>query len=217
MILKIVTYGHPSLRAKGSKIAQIDERVRRFASDMVETVLNVNGIGLASQQVGLPLQLFVLNVPQEKSRLGKIFLEERPVPFDSLMPMVVINPEIKTYGKIVCALEGCLSFPSVEGSPLIQGVISRPSCVLLHATNLEGKEIKFHTNGLLARAIQHEFDHLQGTLFIDHMEPTALEELQPALKHLLALEWFSENQWREIGAGKFWLGVANEHSGEENK
>lgn len=215
MILKIVTYGHPSLRAKGVKITKVDERIRKFASDMIETVLDVKGIGLAAQQVGLPLQLFVLNVPRDKLRL-EVSLEEKAIPIENLMPMVVINPEIQTYGKRVHALEGCLSFPVIEGCPLIQGMISRPSCVSLYAKNLDGHKITFHTTGLLARAVQHEFDHLQGVLFIDHMEPAISKELQPAIKHLLSVELLEEKHLRGKVRGKFWLGATNEHTSEKN-
>ncbi|ALJ56256.1 Peptide deformylase [Candidatus Xiphinematobacter sp. Idaho Grape] len=187
MILKIVSYGHPTLRVKGKNVAQINKRILRLVADMTETVINANGIGLAAQQVGSPLQLFVLNLPQDTC-LNAMFPAVGSAPSQLSMPAVVVNPKIETYGGIVYALEGCLSFPIAEGSYPIQGLVPRPSRVFLHAQNLEGKKMEFHAAGLLARAIQHEFDHLQGVLFIDRMDPGTLEELRPAVERLLKLK-----------------------------
>jgi peptide deformylase len=187
MILKIVSYGHPTLRVKGKNVSQINKRILRLVEDMTETVIDANGIGLAAQQVGFPLQLFVLNLPQDIC-LSAMFSAAGSVPSKLSMPIVAVNPEIETYGGIVYALEGCLSFPIIEGSHPVQGLVPRPSRVFLRAQNLEGKKMEFHATGLLARAIQHEFDHLQGVLFIDRMEPDTLEELRPAVERLLKLE-----------------------------
>jgi len=185
MILKIVSYGHPALRVKGKNVAKINKRVLRLVADMTETVIDANGIGLAAQQVGFPLQLFVLNLPGDQSRLNAMFPMVGSVPPKLLMPVAVVNPEIEPYGEVVYALEGCLSFPVIEGSYPIQGLVPRPSCVFLCAQDLEGKKMEFHSTGLLARVIQHEFDHLQGVLFIDRMDPSTLEELKPAVERLL--------------------------------
>ncbi|QQY08328.1 MAG: peptide deformylase [Candidatus Xiphinematobacter sp.] len=186
MILKIARYGHPVLRMRGKNVVQINRRVLQLAADMTETVIDANGIGLAAQQIGLPLQLFVLNLPRDKSCLNVVFPETG---FPKLpMPIALVNPVIEPYGEIDYALEGCLSFPTIEGSYPIQGLVPRPTCVFLRALNLEGKKMEFYATGLLARAIQHEFDHLQGVLFIDRMDPDTLETLRPAVEGLLELK-----------------------------
>ncbi len=179
--MKIVTYGHPALRSQGRKITKVDNRLRQLAADMIETMRNAEGIGLAAQQIGLPLQMFVLEVLQDMDRPSKMWKSGNPVPFDSLMPLVVVNPEIKTDGELHCAREGCLSFPDIFGK------VERPARVHLRAHDLEGEPIEFLAEGLLARAIQHEFDHLQGVLFIDRMDPKTRQELASSIETLMNL------------------------------
>ncbi|PWU07312.1 MAG: peptide deformylase [Verrucomicrobia bacterium] len=178
MVLEVVTYGHPALRSKGRKVAEIDDRLRRLAADMVDTMREKNGVGLAAQQVGVSMQLFVLEVLQNEERPGKMWKNGQESPFDHLMPLVVINPEIEPEGEIESEQEGCLSFPDVFGE------VPRPSRVRLRALGLDGQPIDFLAGGLLARAIQHEYDHLQGTLFIDRMDAQTRRELEPAIAML---------------------------------
>ncbi len=179
MLLEITTDEHPALRTKGRAVARIDDSIRELAEDMIETMREAEGIGLAAQQVGRPLQLFVLEVPQMKDRPSTMRIEGGAADFESLMPMVLINPEIQTFGKILLEGEGCLSFPGLRGD------VARPLSVLVKATLLDGREISFEADGLLARAVQHEFDHLQGILFIDRMsEEDRREELPDDVRRL---------------------------------
>lgn len=179
MLLEITTHDHPALRTKGRPVAAIDARTRELAEDMIETMREAEGIGLAAQQVGRPLQLFVLEVPQMKDRPSAMRIDGSPADFEALMPMVLINPEIQTFGKIRLESEGCLSFPGLRGD------VARPLSVLVTATLLDGREISFEADGLLARAVQHEFDHLQGILFIDRMsEADRREELPEDVRRL---------------------------------
>lgn len=176
MILEIVTYGHPVLRTRGQKITHIDDPMRQLAADMIDTMHHKMGVGLAAQQIGRPLQLFVLGVLQNENRSSQMWVEGNSVPFDPLMPMVVVNPEIEPEEEeVVSDQEGCLSFPEVFGN------VERPARVRLRAHDLEGNPIEFRAEGLLARAVQHEFDHLQGVLFIDRMAPSTRQELEPTL------------------------------------
>lgn len=175
MILEVVNYGHPALRAKGRKVSRIDNRLRQLAADMIETMRQKSGVGLAAQQVGLSLQLFVLEVLQDPERPSQMWQDGSSVSFDELMPMVIINPEIEVEGEVKSEGEGCLSFPGVYGK------VARPMRTRLRAQDLEGGVIELLAEGLLARAIQHEFDHLQGVLFIDRMDAKTRRELQPAI------------------------------------
>ncbi len=178
MILDVVTYGHPALRSKGRKVAQVDDRLRQLAADMIDTMRDKNGVGLAAQQVGISMQLFVIEVFQEQERPSQMWENDKEVPFDHLMPMVVINPEIEPEGEIESEQEGCLSFPDIFGK------VPRSTRVRLRAYDLDGRPIEFCAGGLLARAIQHEYDHLQGALFIDRMDAETHRELEPAIAML---------------------------------
>ncbi len=179
MILEIVLHEHPSLRTKGSPVAQVDDRIRSLAMEMIETMNDAEGIGLAAQQVGLPIQLFVLDVPHMKDRPSNMRVDGKPADFASLMPMVCINPRIEPFGKVRIENEGCLSFPGLRGD------VPRRVSVRLSALDLEGRGFTLEADGLLARAIQHEFDHLQGILYIDRMSPEdRLEELPTEIRQL---------------------------------
>lgn len=179
MLLEITKHEHPSLRTKGRAVAKIDAKLRELAGDMIETMRESEGVGLAAQQIGLPLQMFVLDVAQMKDRPSAMRVNGKPFDFAALMPIVLLNPKIKTFGKIRLESEGCLSFPGLRGE------IPRPFSVHVKAGTLGGSEIEFEADGLLARAVQHEFDHLQGILFIDRMsEVERLEELPPEIRRL---------------------------------
>jgi len=179
MILEITRYEHPSLRTKGRVIAKIDARIRELAADMVETMREAEGIGLAAQQVGLPLQMFVLDVPRLKDRPSAMRVEGKTADFLEFMPLVLLNPVIEAFGKIRMESEGCLSFPGLRGD------VPRPRSVRIRAHTIDGTDLEFEADGLLARAVQHEFDHLQGILFIDRMsEDNRLEELPPEVRRL---------------------------------
>jgi peptide deformylase len=176
--MKVVTYGHPALRSQGRKVTNVDSRLRQFAADMIKIMRDKDGIGLAAQQVGLPLQMFVLEVLQNMERPSQMWKSGNSILFDPLMPLVVVNPEIETEGEMEIEGEGCLSFPGIFGK------VARPARVYLRAHDLEGEPIEFLAEGLLARAVQHEFDHLQGVLFIERMDPETRQELEPAIATL---------------------------------
>lgn len=176
MILEIVQYGHPALRTKGRRIDKIDDNLRQLISDMVETMYDADGVGLAAQQVGRPLQLCVIDVVGVKDRPSAMRIGGRPVSIAEHMPLVLINPEVETFGKERKANEGCLSFPGVTAG------IVRPASVRVKAQTLDGEPIEFEADGLLARAVLHENDHLQGVLFIDRMDPKERKALEPELE-----------------------------------
>lgn len=180
MVLEITIHEHPALRTRGRQVEKLDEKILRLAEDMIETMREAEGVGLAAQQVGLPLQMFVLDVPQMKDRPSTMRVGGKPVDFEALMPLILINPEIRTFGKIRVEGEGCLSFPGLRGD------VPRPLCVHVKARTLEGEEIEFEAEGFLSRAVQHEFDHLQGILYIDRMtEEDRLEELPKEIRQLV--------------------------------
>jgi peptide deformylase len=178
MVLPIVEYGHPALRAKGRRIEKTDERIRKLAEDMIDTMNDANGVGLAAQQVGLPLQLCVIDV-LDADEPGDMIVNGEPADLEDYMPLVLVNPEIEPFGDVQSVTEGCLSFPGMQGK------IPRPIEVRVKAGTLEGETLEFSATGLLARAVQHEHDHLHGILYIDRMEPGDLEAVKPVIEKLL--------------------------------
>jgi peptide deformylase len=178
MILEVIKYGHPVLRQKGAAIEKITPEIKKLIADMFETMNERHGVGLAAQQVGRALQLTVIDVREAKDRPSTLELKGKPADVNDIMPLVLINPEIKPSGEMVRSGEGCLSFPEIFAE------ISRPEFVDVKALNEKGKPIEFRAGGLLARAVQHETDHLNGILFIDRMERKKKEEFRNELDAL---------------------------------
>ena len=180
MILEIVKYGHPVLRQKGARIDKITPEIKRLIADMFETMRERHGIGLAAQQVGQALQLTVIDVRDVTDRPSTLELNGQPADPAEIMPLVLINPEVKPVGEPVAAGEGCLSFPEIYGE------VSRPGSVEVKALNEKLKPMEFRAGGLLSRVIQHEMDHLNGILFIDRMTKKIKDEIREQLDELQA-------------------------------
>lgn len=186
MILEIVKFGTPVLRQKGVRIEKITPEIKQIAADMLETMEKANGVGLAAQQVGHPLQLAVIDVAGVEDRPSTLEIDGKEADIDSHMPMVLINPELTPEGEKISGPEGCLSFPEIFTD------VERPGGVRVRALNEHNRVVEFRCTGLLSRAIQHEVDHLNGILFIDRISraekeevKTQLEELQAKTKELL--------------------------------
>lgn len=150
MVRTILHYPDKRLREKGKKIEKVTDELRQLIDDMAETMYAAPGVGLAATQIGEALQLFIVDIAdaEEPSDL-KVF----------------INPEILESTGEVTWQEGCLSFPGVQED------IDRAAHVRVRALDRDGKTFELEADGLLAVAIQHEYDHLQGQLMIDHMGP----------------------------------------------
>ncbi len=180
MLLPIVKYGHPVLRKKGARIERVTADLERLILDMLETMHVARGVGLAAQQVGHALQLAVVDVTGVADRPSTLYLEDQPANVEAFMPVVLINPEITPVGESVTGAEGCLSFPEIYAD------VTRSESVEVKAQDAKGRPISFRAGGLLARAVQHEVDHLNGLLFIDRMETATRRELKAELEALQA-------------------------------
>ena len=178
MILPILQYGDPVLRAKGRPIEAIDDRIRELAANMIETMHAAHGVGLAAQQIGEALQLTVLDISAVEDRPSTLKLGGTDVDPKTAMPLGLINPEIELLGETEIGVEGCLSFPEITGD------IERAQWVTVRAQTLGGDTIQFEASGFLARAVQHEGDHLNGILFIDRMRSAAKAALSSRLRRL---------------------------------
>ena len=159
-MLQIVTYPHPTLRHKSLPIKRVDAELRQRIAQMFELMYSSRGIGLAANQVDLPLRLFIMNLEGEAGK-GEEF--------------VFINPVLSHPKGSESKEEGCLSLPELYAE------VVRPKRVRIQAYGVDGREIQADVDGMFARCAQHEVDHLDGVLFIDRVNPTMQPELQPAL------------------------------------
>jgi len=178
MRFSILQYGDPILRTKGKPIDKIDPRIRELAQNMIETMHAANGVGLAAPQIGEALQLTVLDVSEVEDRPSTMKLNGESIDPKIAMPLVLINPQIDLGAETEKGTEGCLSFPEITGE------IVRAKLITVRAQNLDGEPIEIETTGFLARAVQHEIDHLNGILFIDRMSTAAKISLSSKLKRL---------------------------------
>ncbi len=169
MLLPIVVYGDPVLEKKGEKIKEINDDIKKLVEDMYETMKAAPGIGLAAPQVGKSLQLAIVDLSAGERP------EER---------IVLINPEIVEQEGTQKEEEGCLSFPGIFG------FVERPEKVKVKYTDLDGTEKIIEAEGLLARALSHEIDHLNGKLFINKLAPVKKRMVIKKIKKLM-----KEGRW----------------------
>lgn len=151
-VIPIRTLPDPILRQKARQVKSIDKSIEKLINDMVETMHSASGVGLAAPQVGVPLRVIVIGLPEEEE-------------------LALINPQIvrRTGERLVN--EGCLSIPGYFAQ------VQRAEVVRVKGLDRTGKEIRLRADDLLAQALEHEIDHLNGVLYVDHLE--SMDELQP--------------------------------------
>jgi peptide deformylase len=163
MPLEVIFYPHPTLRYVSKPIKRVDSDLRRIADEMLDLMYESRGVGLAANQVDLPLRMFVANPTGEKGA-GEEY--------------VMLNPEVQRPKGSESAEEGCLSLPGLQGD------VVRPKSVRVSAYDIKGNPFEATLEGFLARVFLHEIDHLDGTLFFDRMSDQAAADLQPGLEEL---------------------------------
>jgi len=165
--LQIVTVPNPALLEKSRPVEKITPELKELVSGMVEILRSKPGLGLAAPQIGHNIRLVIIESKETKDDEGNILYEEIPL-------MVLINPEIIKFSKEKIELdEGCFSVPDVYGP------VTRPKKIRAKATDITGKEVTINTNGLLARVLQHEIDHLDGILFTSRVtDPKTLRHIE---------------------------------------
>ena len=179
MSLPIVHYNSPILRKKGEKVVAFNAELEALANDMVEAMHNAMGIGLAAQQVGKALQLFVVDLRESEAEFSYELDGVRP-PLELIMPMTFANPKvsvIKGTDEDVYE-EGCLSFPEIRGD------VVRPKAISVTYQDTAGISHTLKCDGLFSRCIQHENDHINGVLFTDRMDKKVRAGLEDAIKAL---------------------------------
>ncbi len=150
-LLRIRTFPDPVLREEATPVGEVTEELRRLSRDMVETMRLARGAGLAANQVGVPVRLIVLEGDLEERKEGE--------------PLIILNPSIVEREEEEVSEEGCLSFPKFFE------YVKRAKKVVVRGETLEKAPFERNCEGMLARAFQHEIDHLNGVLFIDHLSP----------------------------------------------
>ncbi len=158
-ILDILKFPDPRLRNRAKPVSEVDENVRKLAADMLETMYDAPGIGLAAIQVGVALQVVVIDISEDRDD-----------------PLVLINPEILEAEGEEEMEEGCLSVPGFYDT------VKRAEKVKLRAMDLEGREFTRDLDGLLAVCVQHEIDHLHGKLFVDYLSRLKRERIRKKLE-----------------------------------
>ncbi len=174
---KILKYGHPALRKKAEPVGVIDKGIRALVRDMLATMASAEGVGLAAEQIGVTQAVCVIDVPADHdlNEDGERLNPEAP------MPLVMINPEIRVIGKRRQAQpEGCLSFPGITAA------VTRPYRIAADYIDLDGHRHTLEACDLVARAIQHEVDHLNGVLLVDRMSAVKKASLSGVLKRMRA-------------------------------
>jgi peptide deformylase len=168
-VRKIVIYDDPTLRKKSRRVKDVDDDVQRLIDDMVETMHTANGIGLAAIQVGVPQRVIVVQLPELDEDSGES--EEEPDPNAGRL-FAVINPQLaRRSSETEEGIEGCLSIPGLVGD------VERCCMVTVKGLDRQGKKVRIKAHDLLARVFQHEIDHCDGVLFIDHIDDP--EKLYP--------------------------------------
>ena len=157
-VLKVRKYGDPVLRRRAVDITEVTPELHDTIADMIETMYDEAGIGLAAPQVGISLRLMVIGHDERRE------------------PRTLVNPVIVGRGGEVTAEEGCLSIPGIFAP------VARSEWVDVEAKDVDGRPVKVHGRGLLARVLQHEMDHLDGVLFIDRLDPVTRDRIKRRIK-----------------------------------
>jgi peptide deformylase len=160
-------------------VSEVDDGVMALVADMLDTMVDANGVGLAAPQVGEDLRLAVIDVSHDPECVSFLRVNGVDASIAEIMPLIFINPEL-TYGQAKeFGMEGCLSIRGIRAE------VRRPEAVKATLPQLDGTVLVIETDGLLARALQHEIDHLNGVLFVDRLPAVAKVSMKNRLKRLL--------------------------------
>jgi len=172
---EIITYGNKLLRRKSTPVEEVNDEIRALAQDMLKTMYASDGLGLAAEQVGRDEAICVIDIPPMRDEETGTPKRENP---DVRMPLVLVNPRIIERDGEQVGSEGCLSFPGIYVT------VKRAETVTVEFRDMENEVRTVRACGLLARAIQHELDHLDGVLLVDRMSPVQKVAVAGKLKKL---------------------------------
>ncbi len=179
MIREIVQYGQPILRQRCRPVAAVDDSIVQLIADMLDTMVDANGVGLAAPQVGEDIRLAVIDVSHDPECVSFLKVNGEDADLKSIMPLIFINPDLAFSQEKEVGMEGCLSIRGIRAE------VRRPAAVRATLPQLDGSVLEIETDGLLARALQHEIDHLNGVLFVDRLPAVAKVSMKNRLRRLL--------------------------------
>ena len=177
-IYNIVTKEDKLLRKECKAVPEITANVKKMLDNMLETMYAAEGIGLAAPQVSIPIQLVVIDIPKEEESVTWLKVNGEDKELSDIMPLMFANPVLEPYGPMHPFHEGCLSVMKIRAS------VVRPDFVKATVLLIDGREITIDCNGLLARCLQHECDHLNGILFVERVSSAQKITLRNKLKRL---------------------------------
>ena len=180
MIRQIAQYGHPVLRQRCRDVTQVDDKLKELVADMLETMADANGVGLAAPQINEDIRLAVIDVSHDPECISYLKVNGQDAELESIMPLIFINPELELGQEKEFGTEGCLSIQGIRAD------VRRPMDVKATLPQLDGTTLIVETDGLLARALQHEIDHLNGVLFVDRLPAAAKVSMRNRLKKILS-------------------------------
>lgn len=183
MILDIMQLGEPVLRKKCKPVEKVDAELEAFAQNMIETMNDAEGVGLAAPQVGADIRLAIVDTAHDPECVSFFKVNGEDAVMADHMPLVFINPELELSGTSETDMEGCLSIQEIRAK------VKRRSIVKATLPQLDGSVLVVETDGLCSRAIQHEVDHLNGVLFTDRLASTTKSRLKRKLKNLAETKW----------------------------
>ena len=179
MIRAIIQYGHPVLRQRCRPVTEVDDALLQLIEDMLDTMIDAHGVGLAAPQVGEDIRLAVVDVAFDPECVSFLKVNGADTDLESIMPLIFINPEVVCGQQKEIAMEGCLSIRGIRAE------VRRPLAIKATLQQLDGSVLVIETDGLLARALQHEIDHLNGVLFVDRLSAVGKVSMKNRLKRLL--------------------------------
>jgi peptide deformylase len=179
MIREIVQYGQPILRQRCRPVTEVDDSIIQLIADMLDTMVDANGVGLAAPQVGEDLRLAVIDVSHDPECVSFLKVNGKDADLKSIMPLIFINPDLVFSQEKELGMEGCLSIRGIRAE------VRRPAAVRATLPQLDGSVLEIEADGLLARALQHEIDHLNGVLFVDRLPAVAKVSMKNRLRRLL--------------------------------
>lgn len=176
---KMRIYGDPILKQKALPVGEVDQKITDFGDVLIDMMLEYDGAGLAATQIGKKIRMMALCIPFPSKNKPPTGFSPGEMLLIPRMPMVFVNPEILGSSQFMSVKEeGCLSVPKIYAP------VSRPVSVIFKAQLLDGENIECECSGLLARAIQHEIDHMDGIIFIDRLSDDELEKIRPELEKI---------------------------------
>ena len=181
MLRRLTKFGESILKKKALPVESFDEELKSLSADLVDTLYEENGLGLAAPQIDVQKRVFAIDMRRrsDDSVPCDFTIDGKTLPLDIAMPLIAVNPQVEEIGdSIELAEEGCLSFPGIFAE------VERSAEVKMTYRDIQGAEHVLVCSGLFARCVQHENDHLDGVCFVDRLTPRQLFKIEPKLKRL---------------------------------